>query len=83
MYANGQKALGQLTVALQTGVDVPDLILLDLNMPLMDGWEFMDAFSHLPLAHSVCVLVLTSSINPEDRAKAASYQNVWGILPSH
>lgn len=80
LYSNGQRALNQLTAALQAGADLPDLILLDLNMPLMDGWEFLDAFSRLPLTHPVCVLLLTSSINPEDRARAARYQAVAGYF---
>ena len=80
LYANGQRALHQLTAALQTGANLPDLILLDLNMPLMDGWEFLDAFSRLPLTHPICVLLLTSSINPEDRARAARYQAVAGYF---
>lgn len=80
LYSNGQRALNQLTAALREGTDLPDLILLDLNMPLMDGWEFLDAFSCLPLTHPICVLLLTSSINPEDRAKAARYQTVAGYF---
>lgn len=80
LYANGQRALTHLTATLQAGGNLPDLILLDLNMPLMDGWEFLDAFSCLPLTHPVCVLLLTSSINPEDRARAARYQAVAGYF---
>ena len=78
-YANGQRALDQILAAFRDGTDdVPDLILLDLNMPMMDGWEFLDAL--LPLGHTVCVLVLTSSINAEDRARASRYQNVAGYF---
>lgn len=80
LYANGQRALNQLTAALRAGTNVPDLILLDLNMPMMDGWEFLDAFSRLPFTHPVCVLLLTSSINPEDRVKAARHQTVGGYF---
>jgi len=80
-YTNGQRAFDQLAAALQAGTnEVPDLILLDLNMPLMDGWEFLDAFANLPTTRSVGVLVLTSSINPEDRARAARYRNVAGYF---
>lgn len=80
LYANGQRALKQLTAELAAGEKVPDLILLDLNMPLMDGWEFLDELSLLPLTQPICVLVLTSSINPEDRAKAARYATVGGYF---
>ncbi|QKG57691.1 BLUF domain-containing protein [Hymenobacter sp. BRD128] len=80
LYTNGQRALNQLVQTLEAKMTLPDLVLLDLNMPLMDGWEFLDAFASLPLTHPVCVLLLTSSINPEDRAKAARYQSVAGYF---
>ena len=69
-FGNGQLAFDQLKKVVETGDSVPDLILLDLNMPLMDGWEFLDAFGTLPLAQEVCVFILTSSIQPEDVEKA-------------
>lgn len=80
-YTNGQRAFDQLRQALQAGSDeVPDLILLDLNMPQMDGWEFLDAFAELSITRAVGVLILTSSINPEDRARASRYRNVAGYF---
>lgn len=79
-FSNGQQALEALTGAVRTGTGVPDLILLDLDMPLLDGWEFLDAMGGLPLAHEVCVFVLTSSIHPDDLARAAGYPIVMGFF---
>jgi len=79
-YVNGQLALDQLLAALHGGTAVPDLILLDLDMPVMDGWEFLDALGALPLAKQVCVFVLTSSIDPGDREKAKHYRAVKGFF---
>jgi CheY-like chemotaxis protein len=79
-FGNGQLAFDQLAITVQSGGNVPDLILLDLNMPLMDGWEFLDALSELALTQQVCVFVLTSSIHPDDMAKATHYQQVKGYF---
>lgn len=79
-FGNGQLAFDQLVATMQAGGDVPDLILLDLNMPLMDGWEFLDALGELALTRQVCVFVLTSSIHPDDMAKATHYQLVKGYF---
>ena len=54
---------------------VPDLILLDINMPIMDGFGFLDALSKMEAMqnHEVVIAVLTTSANPRDleRVKAA------------
>lgn len=80
LYVNGQLAFDQLLGALQASTSVPDLILLDLDMPVMDGWEFLDAFTELPIAEQVCVFVLTSSIHPDDRERAKHYRAVKGFF---
>jgi CheY-like chemotaxis protein len=75
-YTNGQRAFDDLAQVLQVGSQLPDLILLDLNMPVMDGWEFLDAFAELALPHPISVFVLTSSIHSEELVRFAQYPTV-------
>lgn len=56
---------------LQEGRLSPELILLDLNMPIMDGWQFLDKFAELQAVTSkASVVILSSSINPVDLRRA-------------
>ncbi|MEP1093508.1 MAG: response regulator [Cyclobacteriaceae bacterium] len=53
------------------------LILLDINMPIMDGWEFLDAYTKLnDVAREDKIVLLTSSIDPADINKAEKYKPV-------
>lgn len=63
----------------QTGYD---LLLLDLNMPAMTGWEFLDAFDaqSLSLPSRVILVVLSTTENPDEMARAADDPRVDGFL---
>lgn len=54
------------------------LVLLDLNMPYMDGWEFLEAFRDVKhrFISQIKIFILTSSFNPDDLERSKSYKEV-------
>lgn len=72
-FYNGQDALAHLKDVIKMKQALPQVILLDLNMPLMDGWQFLEEFVQLPLEKEIPVFIVTSSIDPNDIEKAKKY----------
>lgn len=56
----------------------PDLILLDINMPVMDGWDFMQEYGKLDEARKrrTMIVMLTTSLNPDDRDRARTIPDI-------
>ncbi len=57
---------------------LPDLIFLDINMPAMNGWEFLDRYRQLKVEDKkeIIIVMLTISLNPDDELKAYSMREV-------
>jgi CheY-like chemotaxis protein len=69
---NGEEAINLLNDYFQGALSLPDVILLDLNMPIMDGFTFIEAFKKLniPNKDSMRIVIVSSSQNPNDVRKA-------------
>ncbi len=77
-FEDGQQALH----ALRTAQAAPDVILLDVGMPVYDGWDFLEEYEKLPreITGRCLLYLLSSSINPPDIQKAGNYRTVKAYL---
>ena len=75
---NGIEAIAYLK---NENINPPDLIFLDLNMPKMNGWEFLEAYKNLNLSQKakVLIIILTTSANPDHIRRAKEIQEVTGF----
>lgn len=78
MCKNGREAIDFLDAAAEELDRV--LVLLDLNMPQMNGWEFLETCKDKPYSEKIHVVVVTSSLFREDQRKAAEYEQVIGYF---
>lgn len=78
VVTNGKEGLDYLTTKINGHFPNPALIFLDLNMPVMNGWDFIKEYSALPeeIKSSSVLIILTTSLNPDDKSKSLEYVSV-------
>ncbi len=76
IFHNGEEALTNLKSIIEAGEKLPDMILLDLNMPIMDGWQFLDEFTKIKTQKKITIYIITSSIDPADVTRSKAYESV-------
>ncbi|MDO1501459.1 response regulator [Winogradskyella maritima] len=80
IFKNGKDALDNLKPILESGRQLPDIILLDINMPIMDGWEFLDEFIKIECNQEITIYIVSSSIDPMDMKRVENYENVSNYI---
>tara|TARA_B110000211_G_C14083993_1_gene555854 strand:- start:1735 stop:2145 length:411 start_codon:yes stop_codon:yes gene_type:complete len=80
---NGEEGLKVILDLIKSGEALPSVIFLDINMPRMNGWEFLDEYEKVTKGNDVnsnVVVMLTTSLNPDDRERASSYKSICKYL---
>lgn len=81
-FTNGKEALAFLKNGSADGRSLPDIIFLDINMPITDGWAFLEEFHQLKakLEKEIKIYMVSSSIDPRDRNRARNYPEVTDYM---
>lgn len=82
VFTGGEQALDYLCGHMDTASELPDVLLLDVNMPVMDGFEFMQEYEKLVshLAKNIVIFMISSSVNPDDVDRAKSIQRITDYI---
>jgi two-component system, chemotaxis family, chemotaxis protein CheY len=77
-FLDGEEALKFLKQNISDPSSLPDYIFLDINMPFIDGWMFLDDFKIIKskLTKPISIYMVSSSIDPRDMTRARSNENV-------
>ena len=82
VFSNGLKAINFLKDEMGNVENIPDVLFLDINMPVMDGWEFLEEYllirSMMP--KTVVIYMVSSSVDEKDVLKAKSISALSGYL---
>lgn len=81
-YTEAQKALDFLQENKSNDEILPDVILLDLNMPVVDGWDFLETFESInkEFKKKIRVFIVSSSVDEKDVLRSKSYTGVRGFI---
>ncbi|RKS02395.1 MULTISPECIES: response regulator [unclassified Flavobacterium] len=82
VFSNGLKAINFLKDEMGNIENIPDVLFLDINMPVMDGWEFLEEYLLIRpmMPKTVVIYMVSSSVDEKDVLKAKSISALSGYL---
>jgi CheY-like chemotaxis protein len=81
-FFDGEKAIQYLRDNYANIENIPDILFLDVNMPIMDGWQFMEEYASIKanINKKIDIFLLSSSVNPIDIERASKINEVSSYL---
>ncbi|MFN4122804.1 MAG: response regulator [Flavobacteriales bacterium] len=80
-FLDSEDAMQKIKTQLEIKTDIPDIVLIDINMPRVDGWEFIEMLEIDQPQHSIPFMIISSSIDPEDIERSKRYPCVLDFIP--
>nr|WP_297784820.1 response regulator [uncultured Allomuricauda sp.] len=82
-FTDGEQAIEYINLCLGQNVELPEVILLDINMPFLDGWGFLSEFKKVKpklRGQNVDIFMVTSSNSDMDLDKAKEFEEITGYV---
>lgn len=81
-FGDGEEAIIFIKDQMSNAIELPDIVFLDINMPIMDGWDFMDEFVEIKsnLAKLPLIYMVSSSVDQKDVDKSKTYSEITDYL---
>ncbi len=82
VFKNGKEAIDGMQNYLAEGKNLPEIIFLDINMPIMNGWDFLEEFTKIPNLNKdkVQLYIVSSSVDPFDLQRAKQFELVYKYI---
>ncbi|MDF3821448.1 response regulator [Leptospira sp. 96542] len=81
-FSDAEEAFAFIQAEAKNKDELPDLIFLDINMPFMDGWQFLDAYQKIKneIPKTISIFLVSSSVDEADTERAAQIPEVTGYI---
>jgi CheY-like chemotaxis protein len=81
-FSNGEEVFQYLTDTKTKNENIPDIFFIDANMPIMDGWQFMEAYATIKneIKKKIVIFMISSSIDPVDIDRAGKISEISNYI---
>lgn len=79
-FTDAKTAIERLKFSQSVNENLPEVILFDLNMPNMSGWDFIEEFRKINFEKPIPTFIFTSSIDPSDKQRSFQYKEICDFI---